>query len=141
MSDKNPRALAKEFVTTQKFAVVATLWNGEPQAATVAFSSRNEFEIIFGTYYTTRKYRNLSKNPKIAVVIGWDESVTVQIEGIAEELDGDLLKECKRIHVLKNPGSEAYANMESNRYFKVTPHWIRYTDISTFPEFVAEVEV
>lgn len=135
------RALAAEFLKTQRFAVVATTFNGEPQAATVAFSCRNDFEIIFGTYYTTRKFRNLKQNPKIAVVVGWDESVTVQLEGTAEELHGELLNECKRIHVEKNPASEAYANMEENRYFKVQPNWIRYTDISALPEFVVEIEV
>lgn len=140
MGSKENRTLAKEFIKSQTFAVVATIWNGEPQAATVAFSTRNDFEVIFGTYYTTRKFRNLKADSRIAVVIGWDESVTVQIEGSAEELTGELLDECKRIHVEKNPSSEVYANMPDNRYFKVIPSWIRYTDISCFPELVIEVE-
>ncbi len=139
--DQKHRTLAAEFLKTQRFAVVATIFDGEPQAATVAFSARYDFEIIFGTYYTTRKYRNLKQNPKVAVVVGWDESVTVQMEGSAEELHGELLEECKRIHVEKNPSSAVYANMEENRYFKVQPNWVRYTDISALPEFVVEIKV
>lgn len=139
--NQDHRKLAADFIKTQYYAVVSSIWNGEPQAATVAFSSRNDFEIVFSTCNTTRKYRNLKKDGKIAVVIGWDKAVTIQLEGVATEATGELLEECKRIHIARNPDSEKYADLESNRYFLVTPHWIRYTDISDLPEFVFEIPV
>lgn len=140
MNDEQKELIA-DFIKGQNYATVATTWNGEPQAATVAFSERNETEIIFGTLKETRKYRNLKSDPKIAIVIGWDQSVTVQIEGIAHETMGELQEECMRIHVIKNPGSARYMEMEGQCYFKVTPRWIRYTDISVEPEFVFEVSL
>lgn len=127
------------FIKSQNYATVASVWNGMPQAATIAYSERKDFEIIFGTSNQTRKYRNLKKDPAIAIAIGWDQSVTVQLEGIATETFGELREECKRIHIIKNQGSERYADMEGQCYFLVIPRWIRYTDISTEPEFVFEL--
>jgi uncharacterized protein YhbP (UPF0306 family) len=135
------KKLAADFIKQQSLAVVSTIWNGAPQAALVVFSERQEFQLIFGTFDTSRKYRNLMKNPKIAAVIGLDQSITVQIEGIAYELKGDELAECRDIHVRKSPASEKYVYLDGERFFKIVPNWLRYTDISTDPDFVFEFEI
>ncbi|MEP6741874.1 MAG: pyridoxamine 5'-phosphate oxidase family protein [bacterium] len=49
-----------------------------------------------GTYFRhapeTRKCKNLRLNPNIAFVIGWDEEITLQYEGKAEEPKGSELE-------------------------------------------------
>jgi pyridoxine/pyridoxamine 5'-phosphate oxidase len=53
--------------------------DGAPQAAVIGIATSDALEIVFDTLETTRKYANLRADPRIALVIGWDE-VTAQIE-------------------------------------------------------------
>jgi uncharacterized pyridoxamine 5'-phosphate oxidase family protein len=133
------KQLIAQCLREQEFAVVSSIWKEKPQAAVVVFSIKDDFELIFGTFNTTRKYRNLKSNPETAIVIGWDEGITIQYEGVAEEVGLDEFGEYQKIHLAKNPGSEAYANLDGQVYFKIKPRWIRYTDINQNPEFVFEV--
>ena len=141
MSDLNNRELAQQFIQTQMFAVVSSIWHGAPQSATVAFTELGDFSIIFGTQNLTRKYRNLKSNALASVVIGWDEAITIQIEGEATLLLDEHEKDmCRKKHVLRHPGSAKYAFEPEQAYFKITPRWLRYTDISKEPEFSFEIE-
>jgi hypothetical protein len=134
------RRMVLDFLSAQRFAVVASIWNGLPQAAVVAFTGGDSFELMFGTLDYTRKYRNLTADPRVALVIGWDEAVTVQYEGTAVELTGDEREEWQQRHLRKHPGSSRYASIATQRYIKTIPRWIRYTDISQDPEFVFELK-
>lgn len=111
-----------------------------PEAAVLEFSETDDLEIIFDTFSTYRKYKNLQDNPKIALVIGWDGDITVQYEGIAKELSGEELEQCKRIHIQKLPKAVKFENMKVVRYFKVKPTWIRYSDLSKDPWEVFEAD-
>jgi len=136
--DQRPKMVA-DFLKSQYYAVVASTWNGSAQAATVAFTERNNDELIFATNNYSRKYRNLKADPHVAVVIGWDEKVTVQSEGSAFELSGSEQVEAQQAHLKKHPTSAKYATLESQRFFKIKLVWIRYTDISQEPEFSFEI--
>ncbi len=138
MSEQERIKLLLNFLSNQRFLVVATTWEQLPQAAVVAFSSSG-MEIVFSTFDTTRKFRNIQSDSHVALVIGWDEYITVQCEGVARITTGAEESECKRLHILKHPESEKYSFDESNRYLKVAPEWIRYTDISADPEFTFEI--
>jgi hypothetical protein len=125
----------KSLITTvmdgNRLMVVATQWQGKPQSALVAFSRKEEFELIFGTFVETRKYRNLIADPCVAVVIGWnDDQITVQYEGIASLVSGEERDQCVAIHLAKLPEAHIYSTMENERYFKICPTWIRYSDLS-----------
>lgn len=134
------KQLVAEFLREQELAVVSSLWDGKPQAAVVVFSIKDDFELIFGTCTKSRKYRNLKATPDTALVIGWDDGVTIQYEGIAEEVGLGEFAEYQKIHLKKNPGSERYANLDDQCYFKIKPRWIRYTDINPDPEFIFELD-
>jgi general stress protein 26 len=58
---------------------------GTPQAAVVGFAVSDDLELVFDTIGTTRKVANLRGNARVAVVIGWDDEQTVQLEGLADE--------------------------------------------------------
>ncbi len=123
------------------FAVVSSIWQGKPQSAVVAFTELEDFALVFGTKNFTRKFRNIEANPNVSLVVGWDEAVTIQLEGTTELLEGAEMTRCQKKHVQKHPGSERYANMPEQRYFKIAPRWIRYTDISQDPEFSFELNI
>ncbi len=52
------------------------------ESAVVAIAETEDLELIFGTFFTTRKYANLKLNPHVSVVIGWDdgEKITSELE-------------------------------------------------------------
>jgi general stress protein 26 len=115
------------------FGVVASVNPAfEPQAALVAISQTDNLEIIFGTLVNTRKYMNLQHNPKVAFVIGSDRTV-VQLQGVASEIIGEESVFYRNMHVVKHPESKKYFENPEERWFRVTPSWIRYTDHSVNP--------
>ena len=140
--DKKTQIL--EFIQQNRLAVVSTIDSIEskPEAALVAYSETENLELIFATFSDARKYENLQKNQKVALVIGgWDEDITVQYEGVAIELEGADVEEYRKIHLAKNPESEGYAYDEKQRYFKITPTWIRYSDLTKEPPEIFEISL
>ena len=88
-----------QFMNSERLAVLATVGEeAKPEAALMGFAVTPELEIIFDTVKSSRKYPNLKKNPRVAWVIGCTTEITVQYEGIAEELEGEELAKYKKIY-------------------------------------------
>ncbi|MEJ7677402.1 MAG: pyridoxamine 5'-phosphate oxidase family protein [Segetibacter sp.] len=119
-----------DFISKSKYAVLATVTPANfPEAALVGIAVTNDLKIIFDTVNTSRKYKNLIKNPSIAFVIGEGNEQTIQYEGIAKipatyELDG-LLQTYFKIFP---DGKDRKENWKDIAYFCVEPRWIRYSD-------------
>lgn len=128
------------FLHSKIHAVISTCGkNLKPEAALIGFGETEKLEIIFGTFKTTRKYRNLLENTRVALVVGWDEDgCTVQYEGIATELSEEEVKDYLEIYHKKVPSAAHYAEHPDQTYFIVRPSWIRYTDVSGEVEQVEE---
>lgn len=117
------------FMNRESLAVLATVGeNGQPEAALMGFAVTPELEIVFDTVKSSRKYPNLKKNPRVAWVIGCTTEVTVQYEGIAEELQGPELVKCKRAYFTKFPDGPTRESWVGITYFVVRPKWVRYCD-------------
>lgn len=128
------------FIRKQRIAVISTVSpEGSPQGAVIEFGETDELEIIFSTFDRSRKYKNIVNNPRVAFTIGWDEGVTVQYEGTCSELVDDELEQGKANYFTKNPNAQKWENVEGMRFFKVTPTWIRYSDLNVDPWEVFEV--
>ena len=112
--------------------------NGKPQAAVIGIGHTDNFEIIFGTFNTTCKYKNIQTDPSVALVIGWEDGKTVQYEGVARELTPDEIHLVRDNLWAKNPGTKKYYTDERQRYFMVSPRWMRYTDMTIEPRYVVE---
>lgn len=118
-----------QFMNRESLAVLATVAeNGQPKAALMGFAVTPELEIIFDTVKSSRKYPNLKKNPRVAWVVGCTTEITVQYEGVAEELDGKPLAKYKRPYFAKFPDGPARENWPGITYFLVRPEWVRYCD-------------
>ena len=117
------------FMNRESLAVLATVdETGQPEAALMGFAVTPELEIIFDTVKSSRKYPNLKKNPRVAWVIGCTTEVTVQYEGIAEEVEGEELVKYKRPYFAKFPDGPARESWPGITYFAVRPKWVRYCD-------------
>jgi general stress protein 26 len=117
-----------EFLRAQKWAVQASVAGDKPQAAVIGVAVTDHLEVVFDTLSSTRKAANLRANPNIALVIGWDDAQTVQIEGIADEPTGPELARLKSVYLERFPDGVERETWPGITYVRVRPTWIRYSD-------------
>jgi general stress protein 26 len=117
------------FLKSERLGVLATAdENGRPEAALMGFAVNPELEIVFDTVQSSRKYPNLKRNPRVAWVIGCSTEITVQYEGVAEELEGETLARYKKIYFEVFPDGLTRESWPGITYFVVRPKWVRYCD-------------
>jgi len=135
--DPMTRAEFVEFVRAAKLGVVATVDGaGQPEAALVDLAVTDHGELLFDTMATARKVVNIGGNKQVALVVGWDDKVSVQAEGDAEVLVGAEREKYGRIHQEQVPTSRAFR--DDFTLVKVVPKWLRYFDAR--PESFSIVE-
>jgi general stress protein 26 len=118
--DMNKQGTIKEYIEgvikTSQFAVLATEIGGQPHASLIAITPFGNFrQLIFATYRNTRKYRNLSHNSKVAVLIengdvnmkGLQKSV-LTIIGHTEEINIAENEEAYHAHLMRHPEMESF---------------------------------
>lgn len=131
-----------DFIKQHDLMLLATSVDDHPEAAVVEFGEIAEKGlIIFDTLATSRKYKNLQTNPRVAAVIGWNDSVTVQLEGEAVELSGQECEEAKTAYFAKNPRAKKWENRENIAYFAIKINWMRYSDLNTDPWLIEEKQL
>jgi uncharacterized protein YhbP (UPF0306 family) len=129
-----------EFMQGYTLGVISTVDKEKmPHSAIVGFGQTESLEILIGTDNTSRKYRNLSADPHVAFVIGGATAETIQFEGLARELKPSELDIIRHNYWRKNPHAEVHHANPGERYFIVTPTWLRYTDLRTTPWDVTEL--
>jgi len=129
------------FMNGERLAVLATSDAvGHPEAALMGFAVTPELEIIFDTVKTSRKYPNLKKNPHVAWVIGCTTEVTVQYEGVAEELAGEELAKYKKMYFAAFPDGPTRQSWPGITYFVVRPKWVRYCDYNPGTRRIEEMD-
>jgi hypothetical protein len=130
------------FIQKNRLGVLATVSvEGSPEAALVGIAVTEQLELIFDCIETTRKSQNLRCCPKIAFVIGCEDEITLQYEGIADEPKGSELERLKRVYFQTYPDGPLREKWAGITYFRVRPHWIRYSDFNepvTIQEFTKE---
>jgi pyridoxine/pyridoxamine 5'-phosphate oxidase len=118
----------------KRFVVVSTVdESGAPEAALMGFALTQGNEVVFDTLSTSRKAVNLALNPKAALVIGWDDNISLQIEGLARRPTGDDLASAKTAYFREWPDGRARENWPNIAYVVVRPKWIRYSNYSGAP--------
>jgi nitroimidazol reductase NimA-like FMN-containing flavoprotein (pyridoxamine 5'-phosphate oxidase superfamily) len=85
-----------ELLSDQRLAVLSTQYRGAPYASLVGFAAENDLSrIYFATPETTRKYRNISADSRVALLVDsrthrdadFHEATAVTAVGTAEEID------------------------------------------------------
>jgi len=130
---------ALEFARGQRLAVLSTVSpDGEPQSALMGAAVTPDFEIVFDTVQSSRKYGNLRANARVAWVIGCSSDISIQYEGIAQELSGDELERYLPVFFAAFPDAVERRSWPGRTYFVVRPKWIRYCDYGQRPPLVRE---
>lgn len=120
-----------EFMRRHRLAVEASVTTaGAPQAAVVGVAISDEFEVFFDTLATSRKCANLRREPRLALVLGWDleEGCTVQYEGLADEPQGPELERLKQLYFGVFPDGVERAAWPDITYVRVRPTFLRFSD-------------
>ncbi|HVX48365.1 MAG TPA: pyridoxamine 5'-phosphate oxidase family protein [Candidatus Saccharimonadales bacterium] len=131
-----------EFMEKRFLCVLSTVnKDGRPESAFVGYVSSRNQEIIIGTSNKSRKFKNITGNKSVAVVIA-DQTGEVQYEGQAEVLTGlDYESLVSEGRFGKLPGLDKYRNDPTQVYLLIKPTWIRFIlhgeadQITEFTEF------
>ena len=123
-----------DIVRGKRLAVVATVHDsGAPEAALVGFALTERNEIVFDTLASSRKAVNIARRPAAALVIGWDNDISVQIEGDGRRPQGDDLGYAKAAYFREWPDGRARENWPDIAYIVVKPRWMRYANYAGAP--------
>ena len=118
----------KDLCTSQKLAVVSTQSGGQPYASLVAFVASDDLRhIFFVTARTTRKFANLARDPRVAVLINsstneesdFHEAVSITVTGIAEELKNPERQDILKLYLSKHPYLDDFAKSPSCALIRV----------------------
>ena len=118
----------KDLCTSQKLAVVSTHSGGQPYASLVAFVASDDLRhIFFVTARTTRKFANLKKDPRVAVLINsssnaesdFHEAVSITATGVAQEIKGSERQGILERYLSKHPYLDDFARSPSCALIRV----------------------
>jgi sulfate adenylyltransferase large subunit len=132
------RADLVAFLRRHRICVQASMSAATPQAAVVGFAVTDDLEIVFDTIGTSRKMTNLRRNPHVALVVGWDEEQTAQIEGIVDEPQGPELARLKAVYFRVYPDGVERQQWKDITYVRVRPKWVRYSDFRGASPLIVE---
>ena len=129
-------SLTKEFLHTflakHQFGVVATVTTEKhPEAAVVGVITMPDLRIFFDTSNVSRKYQNILSNPNIALVVGWDNEQTAQVEGTARVPTGNELNELLNVYFQSFPDGRERQSWPDIAYVVIDVSWVKYSDFAT----------
>ncbi len=123
------RAELVAFVRRHARAMVATKGPaGTAQTAEYRIAITDEAEFIFETSIYSQKYANIRSFSGVALIVGGDEPVVVQSEGIADVLADAERDRCLRVYFQQFPADRARAKDRDITYVRIRPQWIRMRD-------------
>ena len=123
----------------KRFLVVSTVNEaGAPEAALMGYALTQTNEIVFDTLASSRKAVNLARNSAVALVIGWDDQISLQIEGEARRPVGDDLASAKSAYFREWPDGRARETWPDIVYLVVKPKRIRYSNYAAGRPVVEE---
>ena len=139
--------LDRDALENQNLAVLATHSSGQPYANLVGFlATKSLKEIVFATRCTTRKYMNIVKDSRVALVIDtrsnekadFHKAMAVTITGKAQEVGGEEREKLAELYLEKFPHLIEFVSSSQCGLFKVIVS--KYTLVREFQN-VVELEV
>lgn len=122
--------------------------DGAPQAAMLGVAVDERLTLVLDTVESARKFRNLKRDPRIALVFGsggsYDaathEERTLQYEGLADFPAGEELERVQEeIYFRQFPDGRTRLAWKGITYIRVRPTWMRYSDFRRDPPEVVEL--
>lgn len=131
-----------EFVRRAGAGVIASnSGTGYPESAYVHLAANDMGRIIFGTNALSRKFTNITSDPRISLVILNGAAEEVQIEGEAVVLDETQVAAAAEVLGAQHPDSAETSDPENMRLLEVTVRWASHTDAREVPPAQRELEL
>ena len=102
----------KDLFSSQRLAVLATQSRKQPYGNLIAFMATEDLKhLVFATTRATRKYANISRNPRIAMVVDnrsnqeadFRRAAAVTATGVVKETLGPQKKRFQNLYLSKHP--------------------------------------
>src|SRR4030043_2054052 len=144
---KNPsrlKRLLKDLFFFQPLAVLATQSNGQPYGNLVAIVATEDLRsLLFATARGTRKFANITTDPKGAMVmdsrtnqrVDFQRAVAVTATGIVEEVAGSEKNQLLKLYLLKHPHLKRFVTSPRCALLKVNVN--SYVVVRRFKKVVA----
>jgi len=106
------KGFLKDLFSSQRLAVLATQSKGQPYGNLVAFMATRDLKhLLFATTRTTRKYANISENPRVAMVIDnrsneeadFHQAAAVTATGVVKEVEGSEKETLLKLYLSGHP--------------------------------------
>jgi nitroimidazol reductase NimA-like FMN-containing flavoprotein (pyridoxamine 5'-phosphate oxidase superfamily) len=139
-------ATISELFRSQTLAVLATEGDGQPYASLMAFAATKDLKsIIFVTSRSTRKFSNLTGNPKAAFLVDsrigslhdFREAMAVTVTGLAREVEEEDMGRLSEIYIAKYPQLRNFISSPNHALMRLDVS--KYTFVGSFPR-VLEME-
>jgi PPOX class probable F420-dependent enzyme len=119
-----------QFLRRQRYGVVASLAaDGAPQSAVVGIATGETGEIVFDTLGTSRKAKNLRRDPRVSLAV-WEGERTVQIDGLADEPSGAERDRLREVYFAAFPDGRDRLTWPDITHFRIVPAWARSSDFA-----------
>jgi nitroimidazol reductase NimA-like FMN-containing flavoprotein (pyridoxamine 5'-phosphate oxidase superfamily) len=102
----------KDLFSSQRLAVLATQSKKQPYGNLVAFMATDDLKhLLFATTRATRKYANISENPRIAMVVDnrsnrksdFHQAAAVTATGLVKETKGSEKERYQKLYLSRHP--------------------------------------
>jgi nitroimidazol reductase NimA-like FMN-containing flavoprotein (pyridoxamine 5'-phosphate oxidase superfamily) len=146
MNSSDLRRHLRSLLKCQNLGVLSTCGEEGPYASLISFAAAEDLKtLIFATGRSTRKYANLSKNPRVALLVDnrsnrvadYKDAVAATATGVAEETaksgGGEL-----SLYLAKHPHLSEFLESPNTALLKIRVD--RYILVSHF-QCVVEMEV
>lgn len=130
MNDKdNLNRELTHLLNSQRLAALATHHSGQPYASLVSFAATPDLrQLLFATTRSTRKYANLSSDPRAAMLLDnrsneetdIHSAIAVTATGTVWELSNYERTKALSLYLAKHPYLEEFVNAPSCALFKLT---------------------
>jgi general stress protein 26 len=146
-NEENLKAKVLNFLHGNKLASLATASkSGEPHSTTVFFVADNDLNLYFITKSNTKKVNNISENNLVAMSIGQQPPIYIQLYGQAE-LISDVKTKNEKMNELARVSADMIEiwppilrmlNEEEYLLYKIVPSSLQMLDLDK--KFIAEEE-
>lgn len=145
MSDNKKQKLGEihELFESQRLAVLSTQKNDQPYSSLVAFAASAELKYFyFLTPKTTRKYENLTVNPKVSILVNDSRNraddiynaISVTGTGVSEVIDKVSEHKALDMYLKKHPHLKDFSKAPTTAFIRITMK--RYFMVNRFQNVV-----
>ena len=120
--------LLKDLFSSQPLAVLASQGKGQPYGNLVAFAATDDLRsLLFATARATRKYANITMDPRVAMVIDsrtnqkadFQRAVAVTATGVVEKIKGTEKNDLLKLYLSKHPYLKKFVTSPACTLLKV----------------------